>query len=969
MVLCCRCNKTGRCRNCACVKAGSLCQSCLPSRLGQCTNSQPVTVSPSSAAVDQPPTQTPSTMSHPQPVQSPSSSQASPSPPHSQPSLQHTHSPINTHQTHNASPPPSPPSVSWPLPPLQNTDFVWGSKDGKQFLDEVNSAYEQVIHWKPNLFLPPYGASGKKFVQELARLLQAYADSSSLECIAMKGIAVLQQLLLQKPSRNSKAKDHSKHLLRRLDLWFSGDLDALRNEGKCIQERLSSNRSSTKKPTLAVRFAEKMKKGNVQAALNLLSSNSTSGVMNLDDKINLGSDNVERSVRDILVDKHPASTPPSPEILLPGDEQISNPIIFDSLNADLILKAALKTKGAAGLSGLDAFAWCRLCSSFKSTSKDLCSALAAVGRRLCTSLVNPEGLSAFVACRLIPLDKCPGVRPIGISEIPRRIISKAILWILSPDIQDAAGPLQVCAGQVGGCEAAIHAMRLAFNNQDVEGALLIDAENAFNSINRIAALHNISMLCPPFSRVLINSYRNPVRMVVPGDGEIASCEGTTQGDPLAMAMYALAITPLIRELHNRHSEIDQVWYADDASSAGSCSNLKKWWDCITTLGPKYGYYPKNSKSHLVVKSEFEENAKSLFEGTNIHITTGGTRHLGAVLGSKESRDEFVVNKVNTWVEEIRTMADIASTQPHAVYSALVHGGLSRWSFIARTIPDIQNLMQPLEDAIHQLLLPALTGRPPCSKIERDISALPSRLGGLGITKPSNSQSSFNASVTLTTPLVNLITAQSLDGSVSPEDIIEARRSIRNSNRLRDICVAKDLENVLTNDQKRQITLAKEKGASSWLTVMPIEEHGFFLNKGEFRDSLHLRYGWDITNTPQSCVCGSPFSIDHAMTCKRGGFPILRHNEIRDITANLLSQVCHNVATEPPLQPLSGDTFTYRSAIVGAEARLDVKARGFWNPIQDAFFDVRVTISTTHHTEVEQFNNSDYIVHRLNQLRQ
>ena len=123
--------------------------------------------------------------------------------------------------------------------------------------------------------------------------------------------------------------------------------------------------------------------------------------------------------------------------------------------------------------------------------------------------------------------------------------------------------------------------------------------------------------------------------------------------------------------------------------------------------------------------------------------------------------------------------------------------------------------------------------------------------------------------------------------------------------------------------------------------MPIEEHGFFLNKGEFRDSLHLRYGWDITNTPQSCVCGSPFSIDHAITCKRGGFPILRHNEIRDITANLLSQVCHNVATEPPLQPLSGETFTYRSAIVGAEARLDVKARGFWNPIQDAFFDVRV----------------------------
>ena len=240
------------------------------------------------------------------------------------------------------------------------------------------------------------------------------------------------------------------------------------------------------------------------------------------------------------------------------------------------------------------------------------------------------------------------------------------------------------------------------------------------------------------------------------------------------------------------------------------------------------------------------------------------------------------------------------------------------------------------------LIPTLTGRPPCSKVERDIFALPSRLGGLGILNPSsNSQSSFHASVILTTPLVNHITAQNLHGSVSLEDTLEARKNIRKSNRLRDIDPANDLNSVLSIDEKRQIALAQEKGASSWLTVMPIEEHGFFLNKGEFRDALHLRYGWDIRNTPQSCVCGSSFSINHAMTCKRGGFPILRHNEIRDMTAKLLSEVCHNVATEPPLQPLSGETFTYRSANVSTEARLDMKARGFWNLTQDVYFDVRV----------------------------
>ncbi len=131
-------------------------------------------------------------------------------------------------------------------------------------------------------------------------------------------------------------------------------------------------------------------------------------------------------------------------------------------------------------------------------------------------------------------------------------------------------------------------------------------------------------------------------------------------------------------------------------------------------------------------------------------------------------------------------------------------------------------------------------------------------------------------------MVNLITAQCQEGSVSQEDIREARKNIRNANRLRDISAAKDLENVLTNDQKRQISHAKEKGASSWLTVLPIEEHGFFLNKGEFRDSLHLHYGWEIGNTPGTCVCSSPFTINHAMTCKRGGFPIMRHNEISSL---------------------------------------------------------------------------------------
>ena len=78
-----------------------------------------------------------------------------------------------------------------------------------------------------------------------------------------------------------------------------------------------------------------------------------------------------------------------------------------------------------------------------------------------------------------------------------------------------------------------------------------------------------------------------------------------------------------------------------------------------------------------------------------------------------------------------------------------------------------------------------------------------------------------------------------------------------------------------------------------------------------------------------------------MICYMGGFPTIRHNEIRDITPSLLTEVCHNVATEPLMQPLTGETLALRSANSEDGARLDIRARGFWNRSHDAFFDVRV----------------------------
>ena len=121
------------------------------------------------------------------------------------------------------------------------------------------------------------------------------------------------------------------------------------------------------------------------------------------------------------------------------------------------------------------------------------------------------------------------------------------------------------------------------------------------------------------------------------DGEvILSSEGMTQGDPLAMAIYAIGILPLIHHLNQQLCT--QVWYADDAAVGGSLSALREWWDDLCSSGPMFGYYPNASKSWLVLKDEPAALASSIFGGTDINLTTEGHRYLGSVIGSSKFVD-------------------------------------------------------------------------------------------------------------------------------------------------------------------------------------------------------------------------------------------------------------------------------------------------------------------------------------------
>ena len=98
---------------------------------------------------------------------------------------------------------------------------------------------------------------------------------------------------------------------------------------------------------------------------------------------------------------------------------------------------------------------------------------------------------------------------------------------------------------------------------------------------------------------------------------------------------------------------------------------------------------------------------------------------------------------------------------------------------------------------------------------------------------------------------------------------------------------------------------------------------------DFTDARYLRYGWPSPHLPSYCVCGKAFSISHDLICPHGAFSIIRHNNVRNFTGKLKSEVCHDVQLEPHLQPLSDELLHHKSAKHEDDARVDIKAAGFW----------------------------------------
>ena len=300
------------------------------------------------------------------------------------------------------------------------------AKFGKE---TVSNAYNVIVTWKKNLFQLPGNATGKAVRAEMARLCDAYTQKTDLEEISLKLLIIFGPLMLQKSSKRCKNKDNVLHLARRLEQWKRGEIDELLREGLAIQKRLLQ--PARRKGHVSEVFSHLMLQGNVKAALRWLSQN-TSEQVPIDD-----------AVFNTLQSKHPRQGECQDSALYQGPIELIEPVIFDGIDGSSIEKAARNMSGGAGPSGMDAECWKRiLCSKSGGKAREtLCDSIANVVRRLAREYVDPKCIDAVVNCRLIPLDKNPGIRPIGIGEVFRRIMGKSFSSFTRQDTLRTAGPL------------------------------------------------------------------------------------------------------------------------------------------------------------------------------------------------------------------------------------------------------------------------------------------------------------------------------------------------------------------------------------------------------------------------------------------------------------------------------------------------------------------------------------------------
>ena len=171
-----------------------------------------------------------------------------------------------------------------------------------------------------------------------------------------------------------------------------------------------------------------------------------------------------------------------------------------------------------------------------------------------------------------------------------------------------------------------------------------------------------------------------------------------------------------------------------------------------------------------------------------------------------------------------------------------------------------------------------------------------------------SQKEYENSVRVTSQLTEAIISQENTLTINNEEVNKVKREIASEREKFYEEKKKLLTEQLAPSSARQLELISERGVSCILTTLPLKDFGFILNKQQFHDYIALRYNYKISDVSGICGCNKVNSINHSLSCSKGGYSILRHNSLCKVLAELLEEAgCYDIVLEPILQDLTGET--------------------------------------------------------------
>jgi hypothetical protein len=549
-------------------------------------------------------------------------------------------------------------------------------------------------------------------------------------------VVVFISVILQKRKGVTRARDIKLRLEKRLEQWEKGSYRDLVNDVVSHANGGSTSRSTPTEESFARAYNAKILSGRIRQAVRAATNREGGGVLGPADLCT----KTGRPVVDVLRSMHSPLHEPSDvgSATFEKYSEIPDPPYID-VTQDMIQKVATRLSGAAGPSGIDAVDLQNWLLRYGKESKALCEELAVWGSWLANESPPWAAYRAMMACQLVALDKQPGVRPVGIGEIFRRLLAKAVLLSVGSEatlrqskfVRRPQGrhrrrrPRSAWSEDLQGPDpSSLEPEDLGANPEDTEGpptlpdlltqpmepdegvneeddpyvVLLVDVTNGFNELSRKAALWTVRHRWASGARFTFNCYRHSATLILRRPGHpncyvLQSREGVTQGDPLAMVIYGLAMPPLSHDLRERYPKVLQPWYADDTAMEGPASAVAEAFKHLAQAGPARGYFPAPEKSILIARPEDQAAAATHLERFEFDYRDGA-RYLGSFLGATSTRDEWLDEKLATWIAAVRTLAKLAKRYPQTAYTGMSRSLQMEWQYTLWVIPDSRPNLSP-----------------------------------------------------------------------------------------------------------------------------------------------------------------------------------------------------------------------------------------------------------------------------------